>query len=140
MNNTDIRWQQRFDHFKKAFSQLDEAVQLMRQRPLSRLEKQGAIQAFEFTHELAWNTLKDYLTWQGIEGIVGSRDTTREAFSKNLIEDGDPWMGMLLDRKLSSHTYNEATAQAILENIDTIYHELFIALQNKMNQLLQRGS
>lgn len=60
-----IRWVQRFKHFQDAFRQLDHAVDLSKERPLSNLEKQGLIQAFEFTHELAWKVLKDYLFYQG---------------------------------------------------------------------------
>jgi hypothetical protein len=56
MTTKGIRWIQRFNHFDKAFSQLKEAVELAQQRQLSKLEEQGLIQAFEFTHELAWNT------------------------------------------------------------------------------------
>jgi hypothetical protein len=69
MSTQDIRWIQRFNHFVKAFSQLKEAIDLAQQRPLSRLEVQGMIQAFEFTHELAWNTLKDFLDARGVQGL-----------------------------------------------------------------------
>ncbi|MBU2570508.1 MAG: nucleotidyltransferase substrate binding protein [Gammaproteobacteria bacterium] len=65
MNNPDVRWQQWFVSYRKALSQLKEAVELSRQRPLSKLEKQGVIQTFEFTHELAWNVPKDFLEDQG---------------------------------------------------------------------------
>lgn len=71
---------------------LSEAVVLAGQRELSPLEQQGLIQAFEFTHELAWNVMKDYFFWQGTSSITGSRDATREASSKELIEDGEGWM------------------------------------------------
>jgi len=72
MSTQDVRWIQRFTHFVKALSQLKEAVELAQQRPLSRLEAQGMIQAFEFTHELAWNTLKDFLEDRGVQGLYGS--------------------------------------------------------------------
>ncbi|MCG7598628.1 nucleotidyltransferase substrate binding protein [Halomonas sp. McH1-25] len=132
----DIRWLQRFSNFGKALSQLDEAVATMRQRELSNLEKQGVIQAFEYTYELGWNTLKDYLQWQGIESIVGSRDTIRQAFSLGLIEDGEAWMTMLVDRNRTSDTYNEKTAQDILHNIEQSHHRQLMALQ--MTLRLQR--
>ncbi|MHB0775274.1 nucleotidyltransferase substrate binding protein [Halomonas sp. WWR20] len=89
---------QRLQNFEKALAQLKEAITLIQQRPLSNLEQQGTIQAFETTYELGWNTLKDYLVWQGIESIVGSRDTVREAFKLGLIENGEAWMSMLVDR------------------------------------------
>lgn len=81
----DIRWKQRFDNYKRALHQLTLAVLLLEQRPLSDLEQQGIIQGFEFTHELAWNVLKDYLEYEGIQGLMGSRSTVREAFKRGLI-------------------------------------------------------
>lgn len=135
MSDEDIRWRQRHHNYRKALAQLDEAMALMQARELSKLEKQGVIQAFEFTYELGWNTLKDYLVWQGIEGIVGSRDTIREAFSVGLIADGQKWMDMLIDRNRTSHTYNEATAEAILQNIRQRHHALFTALDETLIEL-----
>ena len=88
MNNIDVRWQQRLHNDSRALLQLNEAMELMQQRELSKLEKQGVIQGFEYCYELGWNTLKDFLILQGIDGIVGSRDTIREAFSQGLIGDG----------------------------------------------------
>lgn len=129
MNNLDIRWQQRLDNFRKALAQLDEAMQLMQQRELSKLEKQGVIRGFEYSYELGWTTLKDFLVWQGIDGIVGSHDTIREAFSKGLISDGQGWMHMLTDRNRTSNTYNEETAEAILHNIRQQHHPLLKALE-----------
>ena len=85
----DVRWIQRFNNFTQAFAQLSEAVTVARERPLSRLEEQGLIQAFEFTHELAWNTVKDFLQSRGARDLYGSRDTTRQAFKAGLIEDGE---------------------------------------------------
>lgn len=80
MNNSDdVRWKQRFSNYKKALSQLEAAVKLSQQRALTPLEKQGVIQAFEFTHELAWNVLKDFLEDQGEQRIKGSKDATRAA-------------------------------------------------------------
>lgn len=132
MTETDVRWHQRFQNFRKAYAQLDEAARLMTQRDLSRLEKQGVIQAFEYTYELSWNLLRDYLRWQGITELTGSRDTIREAFSNGLIADGEQWMAMLQDRNRTSHTYNEATAEAILRNIRQDYHRLFEELGTVM--------
>lgn len=61
----DIRWKQRFQNYKKALNQLREAVLLHRQRPLSKIERQGFVKAFGFTHELAWKVMKDYFQYQG---------------------------------------------------------------------------
>ena len=131
----DIRWKQRFDNFNRALAQLSLAVELAAQRPLSDLEKQGLIQGFEFTHELAWNVLKDYLEYEGVHGIVGSRGAVREAFKRGLIADGDAWMDMIEKRNLSSHTYNIQVANQLVDAILQHYHPAFLALQLTLRQV-----
>ena len=135
MTTEDIRWIQRFNHFSKAFAQLNKAVELSKQRQLSELEEQGLIQAFEFTHELAWNTLKDFLEERGVQDLYGSRDTTREAFKTGLIENGEAWMNMIQSRNLTSHTYEESTAKEIVSAILKTYHAEFEALRVKFEGL-----
>lgn len=117
----DSRWRQRFNNYLRALGLLQEAVSLADSRELNELEKQGLIKAFEFTHELAWNTLKDFLTEQGAEKMYGSRDVTRLAFKKGLIEQGETWMSMIKSRNLTSHTYRQEVAQEIYENIISRY-------------------
>ncbi|MDD3249961.1 MAG: nucleotidyltransferase substrate binding protein [Smithellaceae bacterium] len=138
MASQDVRWIQRFKHFEQAYTQLERAVELSKKRPLSELEEQGIIQAFEFTHELAWNVLKDFLEEQGARGLYGSKDSSREAFKQGLIEDGDAWMSMIQSRNLTSHTYNKNIAQkivqAILENYYTEFGRLLAELKSKINQ------
>ena len=133
----DIRWQQRFQNFLRAFALLQEAVILTQQRDLSDLEKQGLIQRFEFTHELAWNVLKDYFENQGNFNLTGSRDATREAFNKGLITDGEEWMEMIKSRNQSTHTYQEEVANQLQDKIVKNYSALFVAFKNKMNSLLE---
>ena len=135
MTTQDIRWMQRFNHFTKALSQLKEAVALAQKRPLSKLEEQGLIQAFEFTHELAWNTLKDFLEDRGVQDLYGSRDATRQAFKTGLIQNGEGWMNMIQSRNLSSHTYDEATAAQIASAIITTYFSEFEKLRIKLEKM-----
>ena len=136
MSNPDIRWIQRFDNFKRAFARLAQAAALAKQRELSELEEQGLIQAFEFTHELAWNTLKDFLEARGTkEKIYGSRDATREAFAAGMIENGEAWMKMIEHRNETSHTYNEEIANAIVEAILTRYVTEFEGFQRSFLEL-----
>ena len=116
----DIRWQQRFANYRKALGQLRNAVSLSRQRELSELERQGVIQAFEFTHELAWSVIKDYFEYQGNTSITGSRDATREAFKQELITDGERWMGMIKNRNRSSHTYRQLEPSPLIEHIQRV--------------------
>jgi nucleotidyltransferase substrate binding protein (TIGR01987 family) len=113
----DIRWIQRYKHFMQAFKQLKNAVEIAERRDLTELEEQGMIQAFEYTHELAWNTLKDFLEAQGLGNLYGSKDSTREAFKRGLIEKGEIWMAMVKSRNLSSHAYNKDIAQKIVRAI-----------------------
>ena len=133
MASEDIRWHQRFTNYRKALGQLEKFII---KGDLSELEEQGLIKAFEYTYELAWITLKDYMEYQGISGIIGSRDAIREAFSNNLISDGEGWMKMISSRKLTSHSYNEATADEIAETIFNSYFNLFKTLELRLESLM----
>lgn len=133
--NQDSRWKQRFDNYRRALITLDEAVALAQQRPLSKLEQQGLIQGFEFTHELAWNMLKDFLEDQGVSGLIGSRDAIRTAFKNDLIADGETWMDMIKDRNLSSHTYQLDLANRIAGDILTRFYPAFQALAETMKRI-----
>ena len=131
MSAQNVRWIQRYNHFAQAFEQLKSAVDLAKQRALTDLEEQGMIQAFEYTHELAWNTLKDFLEYQGVGNLFGSKDSSREAFKRGLIENGEVWMDMIKRRNLSSHTYNLNIAKSISQSIREQYCAEF-------NRLLER--
>ncbi|MCP9773246.1 nucleotidyltransferase substrate binding protein [Synechococcus sp. Tobar12-5m-g] len=132
MTGADIRWQQRFGNFRQALARLKQAVELSQQRPLSDLERQGLIKAFEFTHELSWKTLKDFLASRGVSDLFGPRDTTREAFAQGLISDGEAWMEMIRHRNLSAHTYDEATVMEIVAAVVTTYLGAFEELESRL--------
>lgn len=131
----DTRWIQRLDSYQRALAQLQKAVELQRTRPLSELERQGLIQAFEFTHEMAWNVMKDYFTYQGDTSITGSRDATRAAFAVQLVEDGQSWMDMIKSRNQSSHTYNLDTALAVEADVVNKYYALMEAFSRRMDAM-----
>lgn len=131
----DIRWIQRLNSYQRAIQRLASAVELAASRPLSDLEKQGLIQAFEFVFELAWNVIKDYFIYQGNPDISGSRDAIRTAFKQGIIIDGEGWMEMIKSRNQTAHTYNEAVANAICEQILRLYYPLFTAFELKMQHL-----
>ena len=133
--NPDVRWKQRFQSFCKAFSQLSQAADLAARRSLSELEQQGMIQAFEFTHELAWNTMKDFLESRGATELYGSKDATREAFARGLIADGNEWMDMIQARNRSSHTYNERIANEVASAILSSFVPQFEAFLRKFSEL-----
>ncbi len=135
MTQQDIRWQQRLNNLNSALQQLADAVVLASSRQLSLLEQQGMIQAFEFTHELAWNVMKDYAHFQGNITIAGSRDATREAFKMGLLEDGNVWMEMIKSRNQASHTYNKLLANQITEKVVVDYYPAFKLFREKMENL-----
>lgn len=91
-SSQDIRWKQRFSNYQKALSQLKEFID---KRNLSKLETQGLLKSFEYTYELAWNTMKDFYESQGESNIQGSRNAIRLAFKRGLILDGENWMNMI---------------------------------------------
>jgi nucleotidyltransferase substrate binding protein (TIGR01987 family) len=132
MHQPDIRWQQRFANYQRALSQLKKFID---KGDLNELEQTGLIKAFEFTHELAWNVMKDYFEYQGNTTITGSRDATREAFQKNLVADGENWMEMIKSRNMSSHTYNPETANAIGKLVLEVYFQLFQQFAQRMQGL-----
>ncbi|MFT7035209.1 MAG: nucleotidyltransferase substrate binding protein (TIGR01987 family) [Cyclobacteriaceae bacterium] len=109
------------------------------QESLSDLEKDGLIQRFEYTHELAWKVMKDYLKYQGTVDLGGSRDAIREAFKINLVEDGESWMDMIKSRNLTAHTYNDSVASEIFLKIVINYYPLFKSFQIQMEGLRKGG-
>jgi nucleotidyltransferase substrate binding protein (TIGR01987 family) len=135
MRSTDIRYKQRLSNYHKALAMLTQGVELAASRPLSHLEKQGLIKSFEFTYELAWNLMRDYSLYQGYQEIRGSRDAIRQAISMNLISDGETWMSMLESRNMTTHTYDEKTAEEILEKIQSAYYPALLALDQKMRDI-----
>lgn len=146
MNNEDIRWEQRFSNYNKALKMLEDAVKYILKNLdeeyledidnlddiVNDLIKQGLIHSFEFTHELAWNVIKDYAAFQGNPEIKGSRDAAREGFAMGLIDNGEVWMEMIKSRNESSHTYDEKTATGIYTKIIEDYLPAFIAFRDKM--------
>ena len=131
----DIRWQQRFSNYNKALSQLEAFLD---PPELNEREQQGLIKAFEYTFELAWNTLRDLLRSQGNAALLGSRDTLRESYRLGLIQAGETWMLMIQDRNLTSHSYNRATADAIGAQILKSYLPCFPVLRITLEQRLQQ--
>ena len=133
----EIRWIQRFDNFTKAYYNLKNAVELSGDRDLTDLEKQGLIQAFEFTFELAWKTLKDYLEYMRVE-VKFPREVIKKGFQYEIIEDGDIWMDMLEKRNLMAHTYDETKAQIAFNLITKQYFvqmdKLYQFFEQKQNE------
>lgn len=127
-NKKEIRWKQRFTNFEKAFKVLERTVQI--QHP-NEAEKGGLIQFYEVCFELSWKTMKDYLESEGY--IVKSpKQTIKQAFQIDLIQNGELWLTALEDRNLTSHTYDETTINMIVKNITDKYFPLLKDLYEKL--------
>jgi len=121
MPHNDIRWQQRFRNFHRAFSLLREAME-NDLNLLSQLEKEGIIQRFEYTFELAWKVLKDKMEFDGIElNQISPKAVVRQAFQAKYIADAECWMRMIGDRNLMSHTYDFSKFEAVIKSIQSDY-------------------
>lgn len=121
MKNLDIRWKQRFQNYEKAFGLLSEALKNGSEK-LSPLEKEGALQRFEFTFELAWKLIKDYLEESGIViSPVTPKQVIKDAFAAKIIFDGQIWIDMLMSRNLMSHTYDFIKFEAIAKDVEIKY-------------------
>jgi len=131
MENTDVRWHQRFINFNKAFGQLERFI---REKELNEMEEQGLIKAFEYTYELAWKTLQDLLKEKGYNDVAGPKPVIEQSFQDGYITDGKGWMRMHNSRNLTSHTYDEETAKEIIDNIRNEYFDLLKNLQFKLEE------
>ena len=122
------RWRYRFANFSRAFALLRDALE-PGVDALNQLEREGVIQRFEYTFELAWNVLKDRLEHDGVAlQTVMPRNVIRQAFQAGLIGDGETWLDMLTDRNLMSHTYSDATFEAVVGHI----HDRYLAILNDL--------
>ncbi|WP_339702357.1 nucleotidyltransferase substrate binding protein [Algoriphagus aquimarinus] len=128
----DIRWQQRFSNFNKAFSKLSQAVTQAKEKKLSELETEGLIQRFEYTYVLAWKTLQDYIKDLGIPDVNGPSKVLQEALKMELISDSEGWVKLKKSREKTSHTYDPETAEEIKELILDQFFQLFVELQAKL--------
>lgn len=132
MTSQDIRWKQRFENFKKALQQFEEAVG---QNNLERLSQEGLIQRFEYTFELAWKCLQDILQERGLTEVRGPKPVIQQAFEDGLLEDGLTWMEMLRARNETSHIYDEGKFLEIYSKAKNQFLKPFLALQKKLTDL-----
>ena len=140
MSNADeIRWQQRFDNFQKAFLLLKEALEEKPINEYSKLEQEGIIQRFEYTFELAWKTIKDKLFYEGYDEKT-PRAVIRRAFEVEFIteEDTEIWLDSLDKRNILSHTYNEDVAREALEAIRDNYYPVIKQVYQSLKAEINR--
>lgn len=124
-----IRWKQRFSNFEKIYKLL---LQYVNEPIENDLERAGMIQFFEISFELAWKVMKDYLESQEIV-VKSPRETIKQAYQIGLIDDGHIWMDALSDRNLTVHTYDEALARKMVDDIIGLYFPELRKFYNKMN-------
>jgi len=135
--NPDVRWKQRFENFERALGLLREALA---QGPaaLNQLEKEGVVQRFEYTLELAWKTVKDYLEGSGVVlASVTPRHVIKDAFAAKILADGQTWIAMIDHRNLLSHTYDPVNFE---EAVVAIHGRYLPALQQVRNLLADRAN
>ena len=129
----EVRWHYRFRNFSRAFNLLCEALE-EETDTLNQLEREGVIQRFEYTFELAWNLLKDRLEHDGVSlPTVTPRQVIRQAFQAKLIQDGDTWVDMLTDRNLMSHTFDCAKFAVVVGRIQRRYLTILGELHERLN-------
>nr|VFK31964.1 MAG: nucleotidyltransferase substrate binding protein, HI0074 family [Candidatus Kentron sp. MB] len=127
--DTDIRWHQRLQNFDRAFVLLRSALEEKAMERFSALEQEGMIQRFQYTYELAWKTMRDYLESEGIHITpVTPRNVIKEAFAAGIIDDGQVWIDMMLHRNLLSHTYDHDRFREVLMALEQRYLAAFAAL------------
>ena len=118
--SSDIRWKQRFDNLQRAYRRLRWALEIHQQDPSDELIRMAVIKAYEFTFELSWKTLKDFLAYNGIDAKL-PREVLKQAFATGLVSDGQLWIDMLEERNLMAHTYDDTRARIAVDQIQERY-------------------
>ena len=129
------RWHYRFENYERALNLLKDAIAITSTRELTQLEREGVVQRFEYTWELAWKTLKDYLTYNGITPeTITPRSVIREAFAAQIIDNGELWMKALDARNDMAHRYDEKLFARIILDIQNSYITLFESLYSFLKE------
>lgn len=128
---SESRFQERYEDFKSALARLEEGLSI---ETNDSIIFDGVIQRFEFTFELSWKVLKDYLEYKGIH-VKTPRDSIKKAFETEIISDGDSWIDMMIDRNKTSHIYDETEARAIYKKIKDYHIHLLRELREKLESM-----
>lgn len=127
------RYQTKLKNLQNAVERLQEAVEDYAKYSIKSI-RDGAIQRFEFTIELAWKTIREHLINQGFSPLDSPKAVMKEAYAHNLLQDEALWIGMLNDRYLTSHLYDDENAQKIFENIVQLYLPALKKLSQFLNE------
>ena len=136
--SSDIRWKQRFDNLQRAYRRLRWALEIHQQDPSDELIHMAVIKAYEFTFELSWKTLKDFLAYNGIDAKL-PREVLKQAFATGLVSDGQLWIDMLEERNLMAHTYDDTRARIAVDQIQERYLGGLQQLHNMLTTKLQEA-
>jgi nucleotidyltransferase substrate binding protein (TIGR01987 family) len=136
--SSDIRWKQRFDNLQRAYRRLRWALEIHQQDPSDELIRMAVIKAYEFTFELSWKTLKDFLAYNGIDAKL-PREVLKQAFATGLVSDGQLWIDMLEERNLMAHTYDDTRARIAVDQIQERYLGGLQQLHNMLTTKLQEA-
>lgn len=132
------RWEQKLESYRKALNRLAEIVNCSKERSLTEFERDGLVQRFEFTHEMAWKLMMSFCKFQSPEEeLFGSKDSTRWAANHELLEDGETWMDMIRSRNLTSHNYDGEVAESIVKKVSDEYFPLMQKFLFRMQALAQ---
>lgn len=134
MDQNEPRWKQRFSNFARAFSSLEESIAASKKDPGNRFIKDSVIQRYEYTIELAWKLMKDYLEELGFIDVSAPKQVIRKAFQESIIKDAEAWIKALNDRNKTSHIYEEAIADEITKDIIESHYIIFADLHNYFSQ------
>ncbi len=137
LENPDTRWIQRFQNFEKAYDKFEFALSHFNKEQENELYQMALIQTFEFTYELGWKTIKDYLRYSGIKKANLPREVIKHGFQNQIIEDGQVWINMMEDRNLMAHTYNEENARKAVARISNEYCQAIKQLYLFFNQKIK---
>lgn len=128
---TEERSRQRFENFTRALALLREALAIPVDE-VSDLEREGLVQRFHYTFELAWQVLADRLEREGVAlDVATPRRAVREAFAAGLLDDGQLWFDMIADRNRTVHTYDETRLEVVVANVRARYFAALEALQRE---------
>lgn len=130
------RWEQKLDSYRKALCRLNEIVSYSKCHQLNEFEKDSVVKRFEYTHELAWKVMMSFCKFvEPQTELFGSRDSTRWAFSKQLITEGQTWMNMIKSRNTTAHNYDGNVAEEIISDIKEEYLPLLMAFYDRMTSI-----
>jgi nucleotidyltransferase substrate binding protein (TIGR01987 family) len=134
--NNELRWIQRFQNFDDAYQTFGRVFERYQATPGDEIIQIALIQAFEFTFEIAWKTMKDYLEHDGYDGLGNSKQTVRVAFQAGLIAEPDAWMMAIAKRNMTSHVYNAVILQETIDFIRDGFYPLVTLLHTELRQKL----